>query len=213
MKAVYISVALIVIAFLSVSLLSYGGGGITGYTTAEERNLPDIELTGNALIVENEYVAVKAADEPGFETHFVIVGKTAENLNIMFYHDSYKPQPVWVEGNADYHLSKNTAEPYENIALTVKLVNGEVPKFALHVGPTSEIYEFGGEPEQTIPPKENTDLTIKLIIAGLITLAIMMTIFALTYKKTQKPAKTEQFSFKSMSTAELKKYLERTRFK
>lgn len=93
----------------------------------------------------NRLVGTKITDEPGFETHFALVEKTSEALNLMFYHDAATSQPVWIEGTVNYTLSHAVAMPYENITLSVLLVQGIVPKFKVHVGAASEIFEFGKE--------------------------------------------------------------------
>ncbi|MEM4263678.1 MAG: FG-GAP-like repeat-containing protein, partial [Candidatus Woesearchaeota archaeon] len=107
----------------------------------EEQPEPVAEIRDES----NKLVGKKITDEPSFETHFVLVEKTSESLNLVFYHDAATSQAVWIEGDVNYTLSHSVAMPYENVTLSVLLVKGIVPKFKVHVGSASEVFEFGKE--------------------------------------------------------------------
>ncbi|MBD3155769.1 MAG: DUF2341 domain-containing protein, partial [Candidatus Aenigmarchaeota archaeon] len=92
---------------------------------------------------ENKTVGKKIQDEIDYETFFTFVGKGGENFVITFYHNSTKVLPVWVEGDIDYYLSATESGPSEEVNLTVPLVNDKIPKFRLHVGYDSDVFEFG----------------------------------------------------------------------
>ena len=93
-----------------------------------------------------EGLYTKISDEPDWETHFISTQTTSDALIVRFYHDAPQPQPVWIEGNITYSLSTDLAEPYEEVTLTVPLAAGQIPWFRLHVGPDSEVFEFGSPP-------------------------------------------------------------------
>ena len=100
---------------------------------------------------DNKFVGKKVVDEVEFETYFNYIVKNETGLFLSFYHDSLEPQPVWIEGNVSYELSQNVSLLNENVTLVVFRNNDVVPKFKLHVGVTSEIFEFGKEiPEVSI---------------------------------------------------------------
>ena len=91
----------------------------------------------------NDTVGKKIKDEKNYETFFRSIGKADGKMEISFYHNGTAALPVWIEGTSDYNLSSLTADPFEVINLTVPLDNGETPKFRLHVGPDSDVFEFG----------------------------------------------------------------------
>ena len=99
-------------------------------------------------------VGKKVEEDYSFDTIITNVEKTQTDLIVQFHHNANNELPVRIEGEVNYHFSKQTALPEETITLTVKLVeNGIVPKFKLHVGQTSDIFEFG----KTIPEITITD--------------------------------------------------------
>ena len=115
----------------------------------------DIEVTSQTVLVDvletgieikdqnNKFFGKKLTDEPNFETYFSSLEKTDNQMTVLFYHDSALPQNIWVEGDVGYALTKDISGPLEEVALVVQLVEGIVPKFKLHVGEASEIFEFG----------------------------------------------------------------------
>lgn len=92
-----------------------------------------------------EKVGKKVADDPSFETYFTFVGFVDDALVLNFYHNSSETQPVWIEsvGEINYALSTGRAEQFENVSLNVTLQGGKIPKFRLHVGRDSDVFEFG----------------------------------------------------------------------
>ncbi|MBD3304083.1 hypothetical protein GF343_02980, partial [Candidatus Woesearchaeota archaeon] len=117
----------------------------------------EVDVTSQTILVDvletatdikdanNKFFGKKITDEPGFETHFSSIKKEDNQLTVVFYHDSALQQPVWVEGDVGYALTKDKSGPLEEVTLVVQLVEGIVPKFKLHVGEASEIFEFGKE--------------------------------------------------------------------
>ncbi|MBW2984913.1 LamG domain-containing protein, partial [Candidatus Woesearchaeota archaeon] len=98
---------------------------------------------GQAIKEENKQLGQKLQDEPDYETHFLSIEKTADYLFVTFYHDYNGILPVRVEGDVNYTLSKESIDYLENATLVVGLVEEIIPKFKLHVGPESEVFEFG----------------------------------------------------------------------
>lgn len=94
---------------------------------------------------DNKFVGKKVIDETAFETYFNYIVKNETGLFLSFYHDSIAPQRIWIEGDVIYELSQNTSLANENVTLTVFRDNSVVPKFKLHIGETSEVFEFGKE--------------------------------------------------------------------
>ncbi|MBD3314090.1 hypothetical protein GF345_06620, partial [Candidatus Woesearchaeota archaeon] len=85
----------------------------------------------------------KITDEPDFETVFTSAGVSGDYFIIEFYHNSTTSQPIWIEGDIEYNLSSLFAEPEEMVRLAIPLKNySSVPKFRLHVGAESEVFEF-----------------------------------------------------------------------
>jgi len=101
------------------------------------------EIGDEVKDTENNTVGKKIEDESGYETFFTFVGKENDNFIVKFYHNASISLPVWVETNIDYNLTTPIANPSIEIILTVPLVNGKIPKFKLHVGNDSDIFEFG----------------------------------------------------------------------
>ncbi|MBW3005010.1 hypothetical protein KY310_04210, partial [Candidatus Woesearchaeota archaeon] len=104
-----------------------------------------LETTTAIKDANNKFFGKKITDEPGFETHFSSISQTDNQLTVVFYHDSALSQPIWVEGDVGYALTKDASGPLEEVTLVVQLVDGIVPRFKLHVGEASEIFEFGKE--------------------------------------------------------------------
>ncbi|MBD3361807.1 hypothetical protein GF358_03375, partial [Candidatus Woesearchaeota archaeon] len=94
-----------------------------------------------------KHVGKKVKDELEYETLFNSIIKNETGLTVVFHHNASVALPVWVEGDINYSLSAEIAEPYENITLFVPRVKGIIPKFKLHVGITSDVFEFG----KTVP--------------------------------------------------------------
>lgn len=103
------------------------------------------EITANDPIVDQQghKVGKKIKEDKDFNTIIESVEKTESQIIIQFHHDGDTELPIKIEGKVQYTLSKKTALPAETITLKVQLVNGIVPKFKLHVGATSDIFEFG----------------------------------------------------------------------
>ena len=102
---------------------------------------------GETITSQSKQLGTKIEDEIEYETHFMNITKTNAHLYLKFYHDHNESLAVWIEGNVIYNLSKENAEPYENVDLFIELVNGIVPRFDLHIGNQSEVFSFG----KTIP--------------------------------------------------------------
>lgn len=120
-------------------------------TVLETPEEPEPELApeiNDAIKDQNgRSVGKKVEEDYTFDTIIDNIERTPQNIIITFHHNANDELPVWIEDWADYKLSKNTALPRETITLTVPLINGIVPKFKLHVGATSDVFEFG----KTIP--------------------------------------------------------------
>jgi hypothetical protein len=92
-----------------------------------------------------EKVGEKIENDPAFETYFTLIDTADNMLMLKFYHNSSSPQPIWVESNSkiNYTLSTSRAGQFEEVSLNVTLQSGKIPRFRLHVGAESEIFEFG----------------------------------------------------------------------
>lgn len=113
-------------------------------SVSDQTILVDVFKSNETVIKNNDkFYGKKLTDEPLFETRFVSIEQDSSQLTLIFYHDSSVSQPVWIEGDIDYNLSTNQSEAYENVTLVIGLVEGIVPKFKLHVGSSSEVFEFG----------------------------------------------------------------------
>jgi len=112
-------------------------------TTQETTLAGTTYAQGETIKENNKQLGEKITDEPNYETHFLSINKTNTALTVIFYHDHNGTLPIRVEGNVTYNLTKETADYLENITLTVSLVEGIIPRFKLHVGASSEIFEFG----------------------------------------------------------------------
>jgi len=97
------------------------------------------------IYAEGEKIGKKVADDASFETFFTFIAVANETLELRFYHNSTDKQPIWIEtmGEINYTLSADLAEQFEEVSLNVTLQSGKIPKFKLHVGSASEIFEFG----------------------------------------------------------------------
>ncbi len=113
----------------------------------ENRSIKKFDKDENIKDENNKHVGKKIEDETVFETFFTKIQKNETELLVEFYHDSTISQPVWIEGDINYSLSENTAEQFQNITLIVPRVKGIIPKFKLHIGSSSDVFEFG----KTIP--------------------------------------------------------------
>ncbi|MEM7817659.1 MAG: right-handed parallel beta-helix repeat-containing protein, partial [Candidatus Aenigmatarchaeota archaeon] len=100
---------------------------------------------GQSMFVEGKDIGKKVADDPAFEVYFTLISLSDSELMLRFYHNATDAQRVWVEkiDDVEYSLSHKRADPLEEVSLNVTLVNGSVPRFRLHVGRESEIFEFG----------------------------------------------------------------------
>ncbi|MFC1769168.1 hypothetical protein ACFLZX_05380 [Nanoarchaeota archaeon] len=103
----------------------------------------EIYEEGDTLITESKEIGEKIEDEPDYETHFASMQITDDELIVIFFHDYENELPIRIEGDVSYKLSKETAIQFENITLTVDLVEGVIPRFNLHIGEESEVFEFG----------------------------------------------------------------------
>jgi len=122
--------------------------------TPEEPEPEQAPELNNALKDQNgRAVGKKIEEDHTFDTIIDSIERTDSEIIIQFHHTAKDELPVWIEDWADYTLSKKTALPGEAITLTVPLVKGIVPKFKLHVGETSDVFEFG----KTIPSVKITD--------------------------------------------------------
>ena len=93
----------------------------------------------------DKFYGKKLLDESEFETHFASIVQSDTELTVVFFHDSETSQQIWVEGDISYSLSKEVSAGFETVTLIVDLFEGIVPKFNLHVGSASEVFEFGKE--------------------------------------------------------------------
>jgi len=93
----------------------------------------------------DKFYGKKVIDEDTFETYFSSVDKNDTHMTVVFYHDSETIQDIWLEGNVSYFLSADSSSADEQVTLVVQLIKGIVPKFKLHIGPASEVFEFGKE--------------------------------------------------------------------
>lgn len=91
---------------------------------------------------EGKDLGEKIEDEGEYETHFLEMEQD-EEFRVVFYHDHNGTLPVYVAGNVSYNLDKNESDYLENVTLVVELVKGILPKFELHIGEESEVFEFG----------------------------------------------------------------------
>ena len=104
------------------------------------------------------HVGKKIKEDYTFDTIIDSIERTAHELIITFHHNANDELPVWIEGRPIHKLSKETALPGETITLTIPLIKGVIPKFKLHIGTTSDIFEFG----KTIPRVQITDHKLNL---------------------------------------------------
>ncbi|MFH1063513.1 MAG: hypothetical protein V1729_00365 [Candidatus Woesearchaeota archaeon] len=98
---------------------------------------------GEEITVEGKTMGEKVEDEPDYETHFVSMEQTGTTFTAVFYHDAESAMQVRTVGNIQRTLSTRYAEPFENVTLVVQLENGILPRFELHLGEESEIFQFG----------------------------------------------------------------------
>jgi hypothetical protein len=120
------------LALLGSFLFSAQDAGITALVAGELQ-----DDTGAA-------VGGKVQDDPAFETRIISIERTETALKVKFSHDYNEPLPVWVEGEVTHVFSiTGDAAPNEVVTLTALLEDGKVPQFKLHVGPESEIFQFG----------------------------------------------------------------------
>ncbi|MBN1645235.1 hypothetical protein JW851_04355, partial [Candidatus Woesearchaeota archaeon] len=113
---------------------------------------------------DSKFVGKKVHDELDFETYFNYIIKNETGLFLSFYHDSVSPQSIWIDGEVGYELSSNLSSAYENVTLVVYRINQVIPKFKLHIGATSEVFEFGKEiPEVSIEDNEGNPANISFI--------------------------------------------------
>lgn len=102
---------------------------------------------GERIEYKNKTLGEKLEDEPEYEAYFKSIEQNNETIEIIFYHDYNGTLPVRVEGNITYNLSEENPDYLEEVGLSVNLISGIIPKFELHVGATSEVFQFG----KTIP--------------------------------------------------------------
>lgn len=109
----------------------------------ENRSIRRFGLNEKIKDENDRYAGKKVEDEALFETFFTEIEKNESGLLVSFYHNASAAQPVWVEGDIEYMLSNETAEPFQNITLIVPRIKGVIPKFKLHIGSKSDVFEFG----------------------------------------------------------------------
>ncbi len=139
-----------------------------GAPQAYPETFPDEMSTGGKEFKEGEILETeegkdlgeKIEDELEYETHFLEMEQTEEEFRIVFYHDYNGTLPIRINGEVNYTLAplaypeksstkiftrgnKIEADYLENVTLVVELINGILPKFELHIGEESEIFEFG----------------------------------------------------------------------
>ena len=136
--------------FLLVGIVLFAAV-LIAYFSAEEEHpvLQELHpLTGFAAagLTDDSGAVVghKVVDDPSFETRIIAIERTPNVLKVRFSHDAATSQPVWIEGDVTSTFSvAGNALPNDVVTLVVLLEDGRVPPFRLHVGPTSEIFEFG----------------------------------------------------------------------
>ncbi|MBD3361359.1 hypothetical protein GF358_01055, partial [Candidatus Woesearchaeota archaeon] len=97
--------------------------------------------------IKEKTIGKKLKDEQAYEVYFTNMTYTNSSFVLEFYHNLNIALPVFVDRNVSYNLSSTVAHPNKTVVLTVDLIEGILPKFELHVGMTSEVFEFG----KTIP--------------------------------------------------------------
>ena len=106
-----------------------------------EMKIKELKEKSEEYFREND--VKKINDEPDFEVYISELNKTENSLRVVFLHDAETEEPIWIEGDVNYSLSKERSSSGEEIVLEVELENGRVPFFKLHVGEDSEILQFG----------------------------------------------------------------------
>ena len=121
----------------------------------EEQEPAQIVQEVGAKVKDNwgREVGEKIEDDESFETFFTFVGIVGDKFNVTFFHNSTTAQPVWVEGDVIHTITNPNPLPNETITALVDLVDGRVPKFRLHIGSESEVFDFG---EDEGPPPMGT---------------------------------------------------------
>lgn len=102
-----------------------------------------VPMLGKLRTSANEPVGKKVEDDSSFETEFLSVEKSSTHLVLEFQHTSGVAQPVWIEEDVEYSLSDDVLSPGETAVLEVPLLDSRIPKFRLHIGAASEVFEFG----------------------------------------------------------------------
>jgi hypothetical protein len=128
-------------------ILSYNGNEISResvpLTITEKTLMPESLDTQTVLESVN---GKKVEDDPNFETTVWSAERDNESgtFTLVFSHDSETVQPIWIEElePIDYQLSETQSAANENVTLAVYFTE-RLPKFRLHIGDTSEIFEFG----------------------------------------------------------------------
>jgi hypothetical protein len=108
-----------------------------------------------------------------FETHFVVLNRTEEGLEAIFFHDNTDQLPITIEGTVKYTLDREFAAFMEPVTLEVSQEEGIIPKFWLVIGEgdNKEIFEFGkrlpemdtGSMIYTIQDRDDTKIDVKLV--------------------------------------------------
>ena len=108
------------------------------------------KISGGRSYAMREYVydgeqviGQKVEEELDYKTYFLKMEPQGDYLIGEFYHDAERALPVWVEGPVNYDLSFETLKPFTLTRLKVKLSDGHVPAFKLHIGDKSEVFQFG----------------------------------------------------------------------
>ncbi len=154
----YLAAAAIIVALLAGAFLL-----LNHVPAAHPDMTPPAADAGNGPAQQPGVQFSQLEDEEEYDTTFVSSGIEGDTFVVVFYHNASDVLPVWVEGVTSYAFSSDTAEPFQEITLTVGLVDGQVPNFRLHVGAESEVFEFGSpppQPPQFIPPAPTGDITV-----------------------------------------------------
>ena len=158
----------------------------------------DDKVSGGRSYAMREYVydggqiiGQKIEEELAYKTYFLTLEPQGEFLVGEFYHDAAQSLPVWIEGPVDYNLSFELLKPFTLTKLKVRLTEGDVPAFKLHIGERSEVFQFGPpgmwQQSSAIEGIESPGLTESVVVAESVeTLADAET------KETEPESETQQ---------------------
>ncbi|MBU2561203.1 MAG: hypothetical protein KKD17_02815 [Nanoarchaeota archaeon] len=129
---------------------------------------------GESIDIDGKKIGEKVEDEQDYETHFASIEQNDTALRLVFYHDAETSMRIRVVGEVESTLSKRRAEPFENVTLTVQKVEGVIPRFELHLGEESEVFQFGkvvpdvtiAGGQYTIIDREDDKLNVDIVKNG-----------------------------------------------